>query len=548
VRESSTGVTRTHAAWPSLLRLSQLGSIPAVPNPTAARKPFRRVLVANRGEIAVRVMRGLVELGIEPVAVHSEADADALHVKFAAAAVCIGPASSRESYLDVAKVVDAALRTGCQAIHPGYGFLSENPALPRAAERAGLVFVGPGAEAMQLLGSKQMAKHEAVAAGVPVVPGFDDDNGDDARLLHEADRVGYPLLIKASAGGGGKGMRLVERSADFADALAAARREAAAAFGDATVLLERRVFPARHVEIQVVADAHGDAVSLGERECSVQRRHQKVLEEAPSPIVDAALRRRMGDAAVALVKRVGYCNAGTVEFLIDEAGQFFFLEVNTRLQVEHPVTELVTGLDLVHLQLAIAQGASLHELLGPAESRRDVSPRGHSIEARICAESPEQGYLPAAGRITRLVEPRGPGVRIDSGVYEGYEVPVHYDSLLAKLIVHAPDRATACRRMSQALADTVILGLPTNVDFLRRVVDSEGFRTGALRIDYLDRHPELAAGPTDGPGDAALIAAVLGHALSGASGNGGGGGGGVATNVSTPWQTIGALRVGEERR
>jgi acetyl/propionyl-CoA carboxylase alpha subunit len=504
---------------------------------------FRRVLVANRGEIAVRVLRALRELSVESVAICSDPDRDAPHALAADVVVPIGGSAADESYLDIGKVIAAAARTGAEAIHPGYGFLSENPAFARAVAAAGLTFVGPGAEAMELLGSKQQAKEVARKAGVPVVPGHGDDDGDAASMLAAADRVGFPLLIKAVAGGGGKGMRLVHDRADFGGALAASRREAAAAFGDGRVLLEKLVAPARHVEVQIMADHHGGVVSLHERECSVQRRHQKVLEEAPSPAVDAGLRRRLGEAAVALAHTVGYRNAGTVEFLLDERGQFYFLEVNTRLQVEHPVTELVTGLDLVHLQLRCAAGERLDDLL----AGRDFAPRGWALEARICAEAPEHGFLPAAGRLSVMREPQGPGVRVDSGVCEGAEVSVHYDSLLAKVIVHAPTREAACRRMAQALRDAVYLGIPTNVDFLRRVVEDTDFVAGRLRTDFLERKPDLAAAPSPPP-DAAYVAAVLATQLrpsgSAAAGNGAPGaaeGGGAAAI----WRRLGRLRLWE---
>ncbi|MCC6673541.1 MAG: ATP-grasp domain-containing protein [Planctomycetes bacterium] len=474
-------------------------------------RAFRRVLVANRGEIAIRVCRALRELESEPVVVYSDVDRAAAHVLQAEHAVCIGEAPARDSYLRIDRLLEAARATGCEAVHPGYGFLSENHEFARAVQAAGLVFLGPDPEPMQLLGSKQRAKEAAIAAGVPVVPGFQQDDGDDQRLLREAERIGFPVMIKASAGGGGRGMRVAGQRGEFLELLAAGRREASAAFGDATMLLEKRVFPARHVEIQIVGDRHGEVVSFGERECSVQRRHQKVLEESPSPVVDAALRERMGAAAVALAKRVGYTGAGTVEFLLDERGHFYFLEVNTRLQVEHPVTEMVTGVDLVHLQVLVAGGAALRELL----AGRDLRPRGHAIEARICAESPEQGYLPAAGRLQVVREPRGPGIRVDSGVYPGCEVPVHYDSLLAKLIVHAPDRETACRRLARALGDSAYLGIPTNVDFLRRVVEDPEFRAGRLRTDFLDQRPELARGAAGALPDAVYVGAVLAQALGG---------------------------------
>jgi acetyl/propionyl-CoA carboxylase alpha subunit len=484
----------------------------------ATNPPFRRVLVANRGEIALRIVRGLRELGIESVAVHSDVDARCAHVLAADHAVALGGNTSAESYLDIGKVLAAARRTGAQAIHPGYGFLSENSAFARAVGAAGLVFIGPKPEAMERLGGKKAAREEAIAAGVPVIPGTEQDSGD-AGLIAFAKKIGMPVMVKASAGGGGRGMRRVEREQDLAEALAAGRREAKASFGDDRMILERAVSPARHIEIQLLGDKHGHVVSLHERECSVQRRHQKVLEEAPSAVVDETLRQRMGTAAIALAQRVGYDNAGTAEFLLDPRGEFWFLEVNTRLQVEHPVTEAVTGLDLVHLQLHVAAGGRLEELL----AGRDLRPRGHAIEARICAESPENGWMPQAGLLRLVRDAAGPGVRVDSGVYSGWEVPPFYDSMLAKLVVWAPDRATACARLSQALRDTCYLGIPTNVDFLRRVVDDAAFREARLSTDMLAQRPELAAGSSAAPpGDDVLAAAVLCQALGGGS-NGGNG-------------------------
>ncbi|MCA8964819.1 MAG: ATP-grasp domain-containing protein, partial [Planctomycetes bacterium] len=373
----------------------------------ATNPPFRRVLIANRGEIAVRICRGLRELGIESIAVHSDVDARAAHVLAADHAVALGGNTAAESYLDVGKVLEACKRAGAEAIHPGYGFLSENAVFARAVRDAGLVFVGPNPEAMERLGGKKAAREEAIAAGVPVIPGTEKDDGD-AALIAFGKSIGMPVMVKASAGGGGRGMRLVTDERDLADAIAAGRREAKASFGDDRMILERAVFPARHIEIQMFGDKHGEVVSLHERECSVQRRHQKVLEEAPSAVVDEDLRRRMGEAAIALGKRVGYDNAGTAEFLLDEQGNFYFLEVNTRLQVEHPVTELVTGVDLVHLQLHVAAGGKLGELL----AGKDLTPRGHAIEARICAESPENGYLPASGLLRLVREAEGPGIRV----------------------------------------------------------------------------------------------------------------------------------------
>jgi len=503
--------------------------------------PFERVLVANRGEIAVRVCRALEELGCEPVLVHASVDRDA------AAALAtprtrlhdIGGDSAADSYLHSEKLVEAALETGCQAVHPGYGFLSENPEFARAVQSAGLVFIGPDPAAMEQLGAKHSARQIASEAGVPTVPGYDQDTGDDADLAARALEIGYPLLLKATAGGGGKGMRLLDSSDGFAEAAAAARREAAAAFGDDRLLIEKCISPARHVEIQILGDQHGEVLSLHERECSIQRRHQKVFEEAPSPAVDAALRQRMGDAAVALAKHVGYRNAGTVEFLLDGEGQFYFLEVNTRLQVEHPVTELVTGLDLVQLQVHIAAGATLAELIGD----RDLTPRGHAIEARLYAEDPANGFLPAAGLLERVVEPQGPGVRVDSGVYPGAEIGVHFDPMLAKLIVHAPDRRTACRRMAQALEQTVYLGIPTNVDFLRRVVGDDDFVEGRLRTDLLDARADLCTGSDEQPPDHVYVAAALTQALERAEPRAAGRGAGP---TSDPWQESGPFRLWED--
>jgi acetyl/propionyl-CoA carboxylase alpha subunit len=506
--------------------------------------PFRRVLIANRGEIAVRICRGLRELGIESIAVHSDIDARCAHVQAADHAVALGGNTSAETYLDIGKILAAAKHTGAEAIHPGYGFLSENSGFARAVRDAGSVFIGPKPEAMERLGGKKAAREEAIAAGVPVIPGTEQDSGD-AALIAFAKTIGMPVMVKASAGGGGRGMRLVDREQDLAESIAAGRREAKASFGDDRMILERAVFPARHIEIQLIGDRHGHVVSLHERECSVQRRHQKVLEEAPSAVVSEELRQRMGAAAIALCQRVGYDNAGTAEFLLDPKGNFYFLEVNTRLQVEHPVTELVTGVDLVHLQLHVAAGGKLQELL----AGRDLRPRGHAIEARICAESPESGYIPAAGLLRFVREATGPGVRVDSGVYSGWEVPPYYDSMLAKLVVHAPDRATACERLSQALRDTVYLGIPTNVDFLRRVVDDRAFRTADISTDMLKHRPELAAGDQRAADDRALAAAVLCQALaksgSGAASNASGVAGSAASGSTAVWQSLAGFRLFE---
>ncbi|HKR48076.1 MAG TPA: biotin carboxylase N-terminal domain-containing protein, partial [Pseudonocardiaceae bacterium] len=421
---------------------------------------FHTVLVANRGEIAVRVIRTLRAGGIRSVAVYSDADADARHVRDADVAVRLGPAPAALSYLSIERILDAVARTGAQAVHPGYGFLSENPAFARACGEAGVVFVGPPATAIEVMGDKIRAKQTVAAAGIPVLPGSDST---DAGLAMAAAEIGYPVLLKPSAGGGGKGMRVVHRAADLAEAIAGARREARAAFGDDTLLVERLITTPRHIEIQVLADAHGEAVYLGERECSLQRRHQKIVEEAPSVLLDAATRTRMGRAAVDIARAVGYTGVGTVEFLVpaDAPDQFFFLEMNTRLQVEHPVTELVTGLDLVELQLRVAAGQPLP--LG----QNDVRLEGHAVQARIYAEDPARGFLPTGGRVLDLREPSGPGVRVDSGLVPGGTVGSDYDPLLVKIIAHGPDRDTALGRLDAALARTSILGIGTNIGFLR---------------------------------------------------------------------------------
>jgi len=411
---------------------------------------LKSVLIANRGEIACRVIRTARRLGLRTVAVYSEADRGALHVRMADEAVCIGPAAARASYLDGAKLLAVAQQHGCESIHPGYGFLSENAGFARACEAAGVVFIGPPAASIDRMGSKSEARRLMAAAGVPVLPGYDDDDQSDAKLVAATRTLQFPLLIKPTAGGGGKGMRIVRAAAEFAEALAGARREAAKSFGDDRVLLERFVETGRHVEIQVFADAHGNAVHLYERDCSLQRRHQKVIEEAPAPGLNDTIRAAMGAAAVAAAKAVGYRGAGTVEFLFDGA-EFYFLEMNTRLQVEHPVTEMITGLDLVEWQLRVASGEPL-----PLE--QGAIPRhGHALEARLYAEDPERGFLPSTGRLSHLRFPAATAdVRIDAGVEEGDEVTVHYDPMIAKLIVWAPDRTAAIEKLRHALEATEV--------------------------------------------------------------------------------------------
>ncbi|WP_265522721.1 acetyl/propionyl/methylcrotonyl-CoA carboxylase subunit alpha [Oerskovia flava] len=444
---------------------------------------LRTVLVANRGEIACRIIETLRRLGIRAVAVHSDADARARHVALADVAVRLGPAPAAQSYLDVDAVVAAAVATGADAIHPGYGFLAENPELARACARAGIVFVGPSVAALEVMADKIAAKRLVAGRGVPVVPGTTSAGLDDVDLAGAAADVGFPLLVKPSAGGGGKGMQVVHDAAGLPAALASARRVAAAAFGDDTLLLERLVTRPRHIEVQVLADRHGNVVHLGERECSLQRRHQKVVEEAPSPLLDDAARARMGAAACEVARSVDYEGAGTVEFLVpaDDPATFFFIEMNTRLQVEHPVTEMVTRLDLVELQLQVAAG----EPLGLVQD--DVVLRGHAVEARIYAESPARGFLPATGTVLALHEPTGPGWRLDSGLVEGDAVTGHYDPLLAKAVAWGPDRPAALRRLDALLAQTVVLGVETNVAFCRELLAVPDVRDGHLDTALIDR-------------------------------------------------------------
>jgi len=470
---------------------------------------FRKILIANRGEIAVRILRACRELGIQTVGVFSEVDRHALHVRLANEAYPIGSAASRESYLRIDKLLDVARKTGCDAVHPGYGFLAENPALPRACGDAGITFIGPPAEAMEAMGSKTAGKQLARRSDVPTVPGTDNpiENPEAAQSL--ARTMGYPVLLKAVAGGGGKGMRAVPNDAAFAGAWRDAASEAMNAFGDPRVFLEKYLIGPRHIEIQVFADAHGRVVSLGERECSVQRRHQKVIEEAPSPVVTPDLRRKMGEAAVRLARAGGYVNAGTVEFLVDAELNFYFLEVNARLQVEHPVTEQVTGLDLVKLQIAIAAG---HRLPFAWES---ITPRGHAMEVRLYAEDPDNNFFPSPGNILARHAPTGPGIRLDEGVYEGYTVPLEYDPLLSKLIAWGNSREETIARLRRALDEYSITGIRTNVSLFRRILGEPEFLRGEIHTKWLDElltRPAPPAGtPRAGTEEAAVIAAALWH-------------------------------------
>ena len=444
---------------------------------------FDTILIANRGEIACRVIRSAQRLGVRTVAVYSDADANSLHVALADEAHHIGPAPARESYLIAEKILDVAKRSGAKAVHPGYGFLSENAAFAEACAGAGIIFIGPPVGAIQAMGSKSAAKEIMGAAGVPLVPGYHGNEQGGNFLQAEADRIGYPLLIKASAGGGGKGMRVVARSEDFADALAGARREAMSSFGDDHVLLERYLTKPRHIEIQVFADSHGNALHIFERDCSIQRRHQKVIEEAPAFGMTSELRAKMGEAAVAAAKAIGYVGAGTVEFLLDEDGSFYFMEMNTRLQVEHPVTEMISGLDLVEWQLLVAAGEAM-----PC-SQEQLVISGHAIEARIYAEDPNRDFLPSIGRLRHLRTPsESANVRIDSGVRQGDEVSIHYDPMIAKLIVWDSDRNAAIRRMRTALADFEVVGVTTNTGFLGNVVAHPAFAAGEVDTGFIERH------------------------------------------------------------
>ncbi len=461
---------------------------------------FTKLLVANRGEIALRIIRACQELGVRSVAVYSDADAQAPHVREADEAVRIGPAPSSESYLKGDVIIEVAKRVGAQAIHPGYGFLSEREWFARAVREAGLVWVGPPAEAIAAMGSKTAARTLAISAGVPVVPGTAQGLTDAAEARTVAAKYGYPVLLKAAAGGGGKGMRIVRADGEMAAALDSARSEARKSFGDDAVYVEKYIEGPRHVEIQVLADSHGNCISLGERECSVQRRHQKMIEEAPSVAVTPELRKRMGDVAVAAAKAAGYVNAGTCEFLLDRDGNFYFLEMNTRIQVEHPVTELVTGLDLVQWQIRIASGEKL-------PFTEPLVPRGWAIECRITSEDPANGFLPSTGRIEHLHLPSGPGVRWDGGIEAGSEVGLFYDPMLAKLIVHAATREQAIARMHRALLELTIDGIETSREFHLRVMEHPDWQSGNISIQWLEQHLDAIATPQP-PDDAVLAAAV----------------------------------------
>jgi acetyl-CoA carboxylase biotin carboxylase subunit len=479
---------------------------------------FKKILIANRGEIAVRVVRACRELNIASVAVYSDADRASLHVQRADEACHIGPSPAAESYLNIARILAAAERSGADAIHPGYGFLSENAKFAQACADSGIKFIGPPASAIAMMGSKTRARREMEKAGIPFVPGTSRGLESVAQAEQIAAEIGYPVMLKAAAGGGGRGMRLVPSREQLQPALESARSEALRAFGDDEVYLEKAIVNPRHIEMQVLSDEQGNTVYLGERECSIQRRHQKVLEESPSPIVAPQMRRRMGEVAVRVAQAAGYSNAGTVEFLVDQQKNFYFLEMNTRLQVEHPVTELITGLDLVHLQIRIAAGEKL------PFAQKDVVIRGHAIECRVYAEDPDNNYFPSPGKITLLQEPSGPGIRHDSGIYENWTVPINYDPLLAKLVGYGTDRPQAIARLARALGEYFVGGIKTNLSLFTRILAHPDFCGGNLDTGFLDRllksdavelkidHAEIAA-----------IAAGLFAALDSASASAGNG-------------------------
>ncbi|ABW67983.1 acetyl-CoA carboxylase biotin carboxylase subunit [Desulfosudis oleivorans] len=498
---------------------------------------FNKILIANRGEIAVRVMATCREMDIATVAVYSDVDAEALHRLCADEAVCIGRPDPADSYLNGAKIIDAAKKTGAQAIHPGYGFLAENAEFAQLCEASGIVFIGPPSTVIRSLGDKTVARQIMAGSGVPVIPGMNMPESDFKKMAAHAEIIGYPVLVKAAAGGGGKGMRIVTDPAHLSEALAAASGEAAAAFGNGAIYLEKYIARPRHVEIQVLADRFGHTVHLGERECSIQRRHQKIIEETPSTALTPDLREAMGRAAVQAAEAAGYVNAGTVEFLVDEQKNFYFLEVNTRLQVEHPITELVTGIDLVRRQIEIAAGEKLDLV------QKDIQARGHAIECRIYAEDPENNFMPSPGRIALLEEPRGPGIRNDCGVYAGFTVPMEYDPILSKLVVHAGTRQAAIDRMKKALSDYRIAGIRTPISFLMEVVDSAPFRNGETFTDFLDTHfSEWKPAQADNTLAALAFIAhtmwartpVVSEPGTGTGGNGG---------VPSPWQTLGHWRL-----
>jgi acetyl-CoA carboxylase biotin carboxylase subunit len=500
---------------------------------------FKKVLIANRGEIAVRVIRACRDMGIATVAVHSEADKLSLHVQLADEAVPIGPAPAAESYLNMGRIIRAAHDTGSEAIHPGYGFLAENADFARLCEKEGIVFIGPNSGALALVGDKVRARQTMEKAGIPIIPGMKAIPKSATEFEAAARSIGYPVIVKASAGGGGKGMRIVCGEKELRPALEAGMREAKSAFGDESVYLEKYIEEPRHVEFQVLADNAGATVHLFERECSIQRRHQKILEETPSPALDPDLRARMAETAKKAMRAAGYNNAGTVEFLLDKDRNFYFLEVNARLQVEHPVTELVTGVDLVRRQILIAAGEKL------TLRQEDLRQRGHAIECRIYAEDPENNFLPSSGKILFLKEPQGPGIRYDGGIYGGWEVPIYYDPILAKLIVWAEDREMACRRMAAALDDFVILGIHTTIGFLKDIIHHPEFRAGRTNTSFIKNYFDgwKESGKNEDKLRLALAAAAFDD-MTAATRPGGGSSREPKEDAAAPWKTLGRWRIG----
>jgi len=495
-------------------------------------KMFKKVLIANRGEIAVRIMRTCREMGIETVAVYSEVDARALHVLEADEAVALGESAPSGSYLHIEKIIDAAKKSGAEAVHPGYGFLAENPRFAEACEDSGLTFIGPPGRVIRDLGNKTMARRIMTSAGVPVIPGMMEPTQDPERLGHEAKIMGYPVLVKAVAGGGGKGMRVVFEDQAMREACLSAMSEAEKAFGDGSLYLEKHLESPRHVEFQILADGHGSVVHLFERECSIQRRHQKIIEETPSPVMTTSLREAMGRAAVSAARAAGYVNAGTVEFLLDRSGRFYFLEVNTRLQVEHPVTEMTTGLDLVREQLHIAAGDRLRF------GQEDLFQRGHAIECRVYAEDPEQSFYPSPGKVLLHYEPAGPGIRNDCGIYEGFRVPVEYDPIIGKVIAYGETREASRRRMIRALETYAILGIRTTIPYLIDILSSPEFAAGDLCTDFIERHFQGWRQSTQ-EADMAKIAYIIQDLTAPAKA----GTRQEAHGWPTPWETLGDWRL-----
>ena len=441
---------------------------------------IKKVLIANRGEIAVRIIRACRELGIETVAVYSEADRDALHTKLADEAICVGPAPSSESYLSMDRIISATIVTGADAIHPGFGFLSENSKFAELCEKCNITFIGPNSKVIASLGNKQEARNTMIRAGVPVIPGSNEAVYDAATGASVAKKIGYPVIVKAALGGGGKGMRVANTPEEFEQSFLTAQKETQMAFGDNTMYIEHFVQHPRHIEFQILADAYGNVVHLGERDCSIQRNHQKTIEESPSAALDEELRRKMGDAAVKAAKAAGYVNAGTIEFLLEKTGDFYFMEMNTRIQVEHPVTEWVTGIDLIKEQIRIASGQRL------AFTQKDIHMEGHAIECRINAENPEKGFRPSPGTITDLYLPGGKGIRIDTAIYTGYTIPPYYDSMIAKLIVWAKNRKEAIRKMQSALGEVIIEGVDTNINYQYEILSDPDFLSGNIDINYIE--------------------------------------------------------------